>query len=138
MYLLACFSSFVLNYLHYWFLCSGHTGLLSVPVTVCVLIKMPLQSYPTLLFLLFLMLPIPLLVLSLSSTLFFFNKSLKIKKNWSIIDLQCCVSFMYSKVIQFYIYVYIYIFFFIFHYSLLQDTEYSSMCYTVEPCLFYV
>ena len=109
MYLLACFSSFVLNYLRYWFLCSGHTGLLSVPVTVCVLIKMLLQSYPTLLFPLFLMLPIPPLVLSLSSTLFFFNKSLKIKKNWSIIDLQCCVSFWYTAK-WFYIYVYIYIY----------------------------
>ena len=26
------------------------------------------------------------------------------------------------------------IYFFLFHYGLLQDTEYSSLCYTVGPC----
>ena len=44
---------------------------------------------------------------------------------------------MYSKVIQLYIYIYIYIhilFHILFHYGLLQDTEYSSLCYTVGPC----
>ena len=46
---------------------------------------------------------------------------------------------MYSKVIQFYIYyiiyiIYIYILFqILFHYRLLQDIEYSSLCYTVGP-----
>ena len=33
------------------------------------------------------------------------------------------------------IYIYVYILFHIlFHYGLLQDTEYSSLCYTVGPC----
>ena len=53
---------------------------------------------------------------------------------------------MYSKVIQLYIYVYIVnIYVYIcsfsdyFHYRLLQDIEYSSVCYTVGPCgLFYI
>ena len=42
-----------------------------------------------------------------------------------------------SKVIQLYIYIiHTYIpFQILFHYRLLQDTEYSSMCYTVGPCL---
>ena len=40
---------------------------------------------------------------------------------------------MYSKVIQLYIYVYI-LFQILFHYRLLQDFEYSSLCYTVGPC----
>ena len=35
------------------------------------------------------------------------------------------------------IYIYIYFTFF-FHYGLLQDIEYSSLCYTVGPCLFYI
>ena len=34
-----------------------------------------------------------------------------------------------------YIYIYIYIIFqILFHYRLLQDTEYSCLCYTVGPC----
>ena len=34
------------------------------------------------------------------------------------------------------IYIYIYTLFqILFHYRLLQDTEYSSLCYTVSPCL---
>ena len=40
---------------------------------------------------------------------------------------------MYSKVIQLYIYIYIF-FQILFHYRFLQDTEYSSLCYTVGPC----
>ena len=40
---------------------------------------------------------------------------------------------MYSKVIQLYIYI---LFCTLFHYCLLQDTEYSSLCYTVGPCLY--
>ena len=42
-----------------------------------------------------------------------------------------------SKVIQLYIYVYMYILFqILFQYRLLQDTEYSSLCYTTGPyCL---
>ena len=40
---------------------------------------------------------------------------------------------MYSKVIQLYIYIYI-LFQILFHYGLLQDIQYSSLCYTVGPC----
>ena len=36
---------------------------------------------------------------------------------------------VYSKVIQLYIHVHT-----LFHYGLLQDIEYSSLCYTVGPC----
>ena len=48
---------------------------------------------------------------------------------------------VYSKVIQLciciYTHTYIYILFLfqiLFHYRLLQDIEYSSLCYTVGPC----
>ena len=47
---------------------------------------------------------------------------------WNIDDLQC---FRYNKVIQLYIYI---IFEIIFHYWSLQDTDYSSLCYTVNFC----
>ena len=40
---------------------------------------------------------------------------------------------VYSKVIQLYIYIYI-LFQILFHYRLFQDSEYSSLCYTVGPC----
>ena len=40
---------------------------------------------------------------------------------------------VHSKVIQLFIYTYI-IFKIIFHYRLLQDIEYSSLCYKVGPC----
>ena len=42
---------------------------------------------------------------------------------------------MYSKVLQLYIYVYI-LFQILFHYTVLQDIEYSSLCYTVGTCCF--
>ena len=48
---------------------------------------------------------------------------------------------VYSKVIQLYthihvyVYIYVYILFqILFHFRLLQDTEYSSQCYTIGPC----
>ena len=41
-------------------------------------------------------------------------------------------SLLYSRVTQ--LYTYIYIFNIPFHYDLSQETEYSSLCYTVEPC----
>ena len=50
----------------------------------------------------------------------------------------------YSKAIQLYIYVcvcvYIYIFLFqiLFYYKLLQHTEYSSLCYTVGPVIYFI
>ena len=40
---------------------------------------------------------------------------------------------LYNKVVQFYIYTCI-IFHSLFYDSLLQDFEYSSLCYTVGPC----
>ena len=40
----------------------------------------------------------------------------------------------YVKVIQLCMYVHIFFFTF-FHYGLLQDIEYSSLCYTAGPCL---
>ena len=40
---------------------------------------------------------------------------------------------VYSKMIQLYISIYI-IFQILFHHRLLQDIEYSSLCYTVGPC----
>ena len=46
---------------------------------------------------------------------------------WSIVDLQHCVNFFYTKsdsVIHIYIYFHI-----LFHYSLSQNIEYSSQCF---------
>ena len=60
--------------------------------------------------------------------------------HWSIINLQCCVSFWCTAnwfnytYIQLYMYTYFFLFHILFHYSLLQDTEYSSLCYTVYTC----
>ena len=44
---------------------------------------------------------------------------------------------LYRKV-YIYIQLYIYTFFLniLFHYSLSQDNEYSSLCYTIGPCCF--
>ena len=48
-----------------------------------------------------------------------------------------CKFLLYIKVIKLYIYIYTHILFHIhFHYSLLQDIEHSSLCYTVGPILF--
>ena len=50
--------------------------------------------------------------------------------NWSIVDLQYCVSFScIAKWLS-------YIFFQILFHKLLQDIEYSSLCYTVKSLLF--
>jgi len=37
-----------------------------------------------------------------------------------------------------YIYIHIYLPFFLFYYRLLQDIEYSSLCYTIGPCCLYI
>ena len=52
-----------------------------------------------------------------------------------IVNLQSCVRFKYAA--EWFSYTYIYtcvLFQILFHYWLLQDTEYSSLCYTVGPC----
>ena len=52
--------------------------------------------------------------------------------NWSIVDLQCHVSF--RRTTQWFSYTYIYILFQMFFlYRLLQNIEYSSLCYTACP-----
>ena len=64
--------------------------------------------------------------------------------NWSMVDLQCCVSFKYTAQWFSYIYIHIYIhilFQILFPYRLSQNIDYSSLCYTVGPCwlsVFYV
>ena len=45
---------------------------------------------------------------------------------WTIVDLQCCIGFWYPANWLSYTYIFLY--------SFLQDTEYSSLCYTVGSC----
>ena len=53
----------------------------------------------------------------------------------TVVEFQCCVSFRCTAKWFSYTYICIYILFHIlFHYSLLQDIEYSFLCYTVWPC----
>ena len=53
---------------------------------------------------------------------------------WSIVDLQCCISFWCTEK-WFSLYTYIHIFFsHSFHYGLLQNIEHRSLCYVVGPC----
>ena len=47
-----------------------------------------------------------------------------------IVDLQCCVSF--KCIAKGFSYIYV-LFHILFHYGLLQDIEYSSLCYTAGP-----
>ena len=57
--------------------------------------------------------------------------------NWSVVDFQCCVSFRHIAKWFHYMCVCVcvcIIFQILFPFSLLQNTEYSSMCYTVGPC----
>ena len=51
---------------------------------------------------------------------------------WSVVDLQRCVSFWYTA--KWFSYTYV-VFQILFSYRLLQDVEYSSLCYTLGPCL---
>ena len=55
--------------------------------------------------------------------------------NWIILDLQYCVNFRSTSKGFRYIYIYFQI---IFRFRLLQDTEYRSLCYPVNPCCFSV
>ena len=57
-----------------------------------------------------------------------------------MVDLQDCVSGVQQSDSVVHIYEYIYTLFFsiLFHYSLLQDIEYSSLCYPVNRCLICV
>ena len=57
---------------------------------------------------------------------------------WSIVDLQCCVSFRCTTVNQLYIYIYPLFFQILFPYRSLQSIEQSSLCYTVGPYLLSV
>ena len=53
--------------------------------------------------------------------------------NWSVVDLQCFVSFRCTA--KWFSYVYVYVHFHVlFHGGLLQDIEYSSLGSTVGPC----
>ena len=64
--------------------------------------------------------------------------------NWSVVDLQCHVSLSYTAKwfshINIYTYIYICTYIYIklfqilFPYRLLQNIEYSPLCYTVGPC----
>ena len=56
---------------------------------------------------------------------------------WRIVDLQCCVNFCSAAKWFNYICILFHILFHILsHSGLSEDVEYSSLCYTVGPCLF--
>ena len=52
---------------------------------------------------------------------------------WSTVDLQHCVNFCCTGKWLLYTYIYM-LFYILFLYSLSQDVEYCSPCYTIEPC----
>ena len=56
---------------------------------------------------------------------------------WSIVELQYCVTFRYSKVNQFYVYFFQIIFYCrLLLYYKIQDADYSSLCHTVNPIAY--
>ena len=57
------------------------------------------------------------------------QRNFKKKIYWSIVGLQRCVNF--CSIAKWFSYIYTYI---LFHYGLSQDTDYSSLSYTVRPC----
>ena len=58
----------------------------------------------------------------------------QLKKNWSIFDLQYCVTFCCIEKWLSYIYIFFIICHILFNYGLSQDIGYSALCYTVGPC----
>ena len=64
----------------------------------------------------------------------YFLSFFKINFYWSIADLQSCVSFCCTAKWISYMYTYIHSFLDSIPYRLLQNIEYSSLCYTVGPC----
>ena len=63
---------------------------------------------------------------------FFFPFKILFFFYWSIVDLLCCVNFLYTAKQFSYIYIiYIHTLNFLFHYSLSQNIEYSSLCYKI-------
>ena len=68
------------------------------------------------------------IILCILKSFFFF---LNLCFYWSIVDIQCCVSYLvYSQVIELYTHTHIYIFFFIMVYHRLLNIVH---CYTVGP-----
>ena len=72
---------------------------------------------------------------------FYINDLFAFFRNWGIVDLQSCVISTYSDS-DIYIYTHIYniyiLFNILFHNSLLQATQYISLCYTLGPYPFCV
>jgi len=85
-----------------------------------------LHSFQLLVLSVFWILALQIGVLSCLTVFFFYLKIFY----WGI-NLQCCISFWCT--IQWFNYTGIYSYSFL--YSLLQSIEYSSLCYTVGPCL---
>ena len=61
-----------------------------------------------------------------------------LKKKWSIVDLQCCVSGVQQTDSVIYTYTYTYNFQILFSYRLLRNIEYSSLCYIGDPHLLFI
>ena len=66
-----------------------------------------------------------------TTEIFLWVTFLKMLFYWIIFDLQCCVNFCYTA--KWFSFTYI-IFHILSHCSLLQDTEYISLCHTLGPC----
>jgi len=70
---------------------------------------------------------------SISKTSLTFKNHFSSFSDWSLVDLQCAVSF--RRTAQWFCYTHTHFLFqILFHYRLLHDTEYSSLHHTVGPC----